>query len=114
VAQEWMMDNPDARVRYHEWWRAPLTASAIRAIDPVASHASWMENFPWTRLANRPPQEGVKRMIDTDRLRMLPPFEARSLIDDGNFGGRYQRDDSEMLEIWDVAVQETRALLESW
>ena len=36
----------------------------------------------------------------------------RTLIDDGNFGGRYQRDDSEMLEIWDVAVQETRALLE--
>ena len=31
-----------------------------------------------------------------------------------NYGGRYQRDDGEMLEIWEVAVQETRALLESW
>ena len=51
-------------------------------------------------------------MVDTERLRTLPPFEVRTLIDDGNFGGRYQRDDSEMLEIWDVAVQETRALLE--
>ncbi len=55
IAQEWMMDNPDAHVRFHDWWRAPLTAAAVRAIDPVASHASWMENFPWTRLANRPP-----------------------------------------------------------
>ena len=114
VAQEWMMDNPDAHVRFHDWWRAPLTSAAVRAIDPVASHASWMENFPWTRLPNRPPQQGMKRMIDTDLLRTLPPFEVRTLIDDGNFGGRYQRDDSEMLEIWDVAVQETRALLESW
>ena len=62
-----------------------------------------------------PPQEGVKPMVDTDRLRTLPPFEVRTLIDDGNFGGRYQRDDSEMLEIWDVAVRETRALLqEDW
>jgi creatinine amidohydrolase len=54
-------------------------------------------------------------MVDTDRLRTRPPFEVRTLIDDGNFGGRYQRDDSEMLEIWDVAVRETRALLqEDW
>ena len=25
IAQEWMMDHPDARVRFHDWWRAPLT-----------------------------------------------------------------------------------------
>ena len=114
VAQEWMMDNPDAHVRFHDWWRAPLTVAAVRTIDPVASHASWMENFPWTRLAAGPPQDGAKPMVDLDRLRILPPFEVRTLLDDGNFGGRYQRDDSEMLEIWDVAVRETRALLESW
>jgi creatinine amidohydrolase len=80
----------------------------------VASHASWMENFPWTRLPNRPPTEGAKPMVDVDRLRTMPPFEVRTLLDDGNFGGRYQRDDSEMLDIWDVAVLETRALLENW
>ncbi len=114
LAREWMMDNPDARVRCHDWWQAPMTAAAIRRIDPVAGHASWMENFPWTRLPNRPPAEGTKRMVDTDQLRALPPFEVRLMLDDGNFGGRYQRDDSEMLEIWDVAVLETRALLEGW
>lgn len=114
IAQEWMMDHPDARVRFHDWWRAPLTLAAVQRIDPVASHASWMENYPWTRLPGRPPVEGAKPMVDTDRLRTLPPFEVRTLLEDGNFGGRYQRDDSEMLEIWDVAVQETRALLEQW
>jgi len=114
LAQEWMMDNPDARVRLHDWWRAPLTAAAISRIDPVASHASWMENFPWTRLPNREPVDGAKPMVDVGQLRALPPFEVRLLIDDGNFGGRYQRDDSDMLEIWGVAVRETRALLEEW
>jgi creatinine amidohydrolase len=114
LAREWMMDNPDARVRFHDWWQAPLTAAAIRRIDPVASHASWMENFPWTRLPNRPWVEGDKRMVDVEQMRGLPPFEVRLMLDDGNFGGRYQRDDSEMLEIWDVAVRETRALLEEW
>jgi creatinine amidohydrolase len=114
LAQEWMMDNPDARVRVHDWWRAPLTAAVINRIDPVASHASWMENFPWTRLPNRDPVEGAKPMVDVDQLRALPPFEVRLMLDDGNFGGRYQRDDTEMLEIWQVAVLETRALLEGW
>jgi creatinine amidohydrolase len=114
LAREWMMDNPDARVRFHDWWQAPLTAAAIRRIDPVAGHASWMENFPWTRLPNRPWAEGDKRMVDVEQMRGLPPFEVRLMLDDGNFGGRYQRDDSEMLEIWDVAVRETRSLLEEW
>ncbi len=30
LAQEWLMDNPDARVRFHDWWRAPLTAAAVQ------------------------------------------------------------------------------------
>jgi len=114
IAREWMMDNPDARVRFHDWWRAPLTLATIQRIDPVASHASWMENYPWTRLANRPPEQGEKPLVDIDRIQTLPPFEVRLLLEDGSFGGRYQRDDSEMLEIWDVAVLETRALLEAW
>jgi creatinine amidohydrolase len=114
IAQEWMMDNPDARVRFHDWWRAPQTLAAVQRVDPLASHASWMENFPWTRLAGRLPETGTKPMVDTDRLRTLPPFEVRLALEDGSFGGRYQRSDSEMLEIWDVAVQETRSLMEDW
>jgi creatinine amidohydrolase len=114
LAQEWMMDNPDARVRLHDWWRAPLTSAAVRRIDPIAGHASWMENFAWTRLPDRQPGEGAKPAVDIDRLRALPPFEVRLMLDDGNFGGRYRRDDSEMMEIWEIAVQETRTLLEDW
>jgi creatinine amidohydrolase len=90
LALEWMMDNPDARVRVHDWWRAPLTAAAVRQIDPVAGHASWMENYPWTRLLNHDDPADQKPMVDVDRLATLPPFEVRLTIDDGNFGGRYQ------------------------
>jgi creatinine amidohydrolase len=114
LAQEWMMDNPDARVRFHDWWRAPLTWAAVQRADPVASHASWMENFPWTRLSGSEPVDGSKPMIDTDLMKTMAPFEVRMLLEDGNFGGRYQRDDREMLEIWKVAVAETRAMLENW
>ncbi len=113
LATEWLMDNPDCRVRFHNWWNAPRTWAAVQETDPVASHASWMENFPWTRLPSTPTDE-TKEMVDIDRMRTLPPFELRTLLDDGNFGGRSQRSDNEMLAIWHVAVEETRALLEDW
>ena len=113
LAQEWMMDNPDCRVRFHDWWRAPKTMALVKATDTVASHGSWLENFPWTRLASTPADE-VKEMVDTDLLKTLPPFESRNLLDDGNFGGRSQRPDAEMLAIWQEGVLETRAQLENW
>ncbi len=113
LAQEWLLDNPDCRVRFHDWWKAPKTWAQVMATDPVASHASWMENFPWTRLATTV-ADAEKPMVDTDRLRTLPPFEARNLLEDGSYGGRSQRSDNEMLAIWAVAIEETRAMLEAW
>jgi creatinine amidohydrolase len=110
-AGEWMAAHPEVTVRFHNWWNAPRTWAKVREIDPVASHASWMENFPWTRLAENPARDGAKPMIDVERARMLDPAGMRALIGDGNYGGRYQRPDHEMLAIWDVAVQETRALI---
>jgi creatinine amidohydrolase len=86
----------------------------VLAIDPVASHASWMENFPWTRLADVTMPREQKPMSDLDYLRELDPKLLRDYLKDGNYGGRYQRDDQEMMEIWRVAVAETRELLESW
>src|SRR4051794_14830928 len=38
-------------VRWHDWWCSPRVRGVIHAIDAASSHASWMENFPWTRLA---------------------------------------------------------------
>jgi creatinine amidohydrolase len=113
VAQEWIMDNPDCRVRLHDWWRAPRTLSQVHHTDPLASHGSWMENYPWTRLPTTP-DDGGKRMVDLDRLRTLAPFEARNLLEDGNFGGCTQRSDAEMMAIWRVAVEETREMLDRW
>ena len=49
-AAEWMADHPGARVKFHNWWNAPQVWAKVQATDANASHASWMENFPWTRL----------------------------------------------------------------
>jgi creatinine amidohydrolase len=112
LAQEWTADHPRCRVIFHNWWNAPQTWAKVQAIDPVASHGSWMENFPWTRLANVTAPSTQRAMIDLAKVRMLDPVALREYLGDGNYGGLYQRPDEDMLAIWNVAVEETRALLE--
>ena len=112
LAIEWMADNPETAVKFHNWWAAPATMGKVVEIDPVASHASWMENFPWTRLAGVKQPTQQKPMIDLARMRLMSPMAVREYLGDGNFGGYYERPDADMQAIWDIAVAETRALLE--
>ena len=111
-AAEWMVDNPQVAVKFHNWWNAPRTWAKVMEIDPVASHASWMENFPWTRLAGVAMPAEQKPPVDVAQLRVLGPAALREYLGDGNYAGLYQRPDADMLAIWGVAVEETRALLE--
>ena len=110
-AVEWMSDHPGAQVKFHNWWNAPATLAKVQETDEVASHASWMENFPWTRLPGDLPTQR-KPMIDLGRMRAMDPEKVREYLGDGNFGGLYKRDDAEMQAIWDLGVAETRAVIE--
>ncbi len=112
VCAEWMQDRDGARCRFHDWWRAPKTWDAVQTLDPIASHASWMENFPWTRLEGRALPNHQKPFVDFDRLRDRNAAGVRELIGDGNYGGVYQKPDEDMHRIWGIAVEETRALLQ--
>jgi creatinine amidohydrolase len=113
LALEYGIDHPDLRIKFHDWWAAPRTMAAVTALDPNASHASWMENFPWTRLQGVELPSVAKPELDLDLLRVLPPAEVRAHVGDGNHGGAYAKPDADMLRIWSIAVEETRALLES-
>ena len=112
VCAEWMAEREGARCRFHDWWRAPATWACVQEIDGDASHASWMENFPWTRLEGRDMPDERKPTVPFDRLRDRDAAGVRALIGDGNYGGLYQRPDADTDRLWAVAVEETRALLE--
>jgi creatinine amidohydrolase len=115
LAVELMANHPGIKVKFHNWWDAPRTHARVQEIDPVASHASWMENFPWTRLAGVELPEEQKAMADMAHLRLLDPPGVREYLGDGNFGGYYQRPDEDVYAVWQVGVEETRALLtEPW
>jgi creatinine amidohydrolase len=112
LASEWMADNPGNKVKTFNWWIAPKTLAKIKEIDPVGSHASWMENFPWTRLEGVSLPTGQKPSFDTARKSVLDPAALRVVLGDGNYGGVYQRADNEMMAVWEVAVAEAREVME--
>jgi creatinine amidohydrolase len=100
----------DVELLWHEVWDGPPDALAAE-IDADFDHASWSENFPWTRLpgiqlpsSRKPPMQPPD--VDT-------PEMWREALGDGSFGGPYQRPDAEVLRVWDAAVNELRKRLES-
>lgn len=112
---EWLDRHRGVQVKWHNWWAAPRTMAHVQRIDPVASHASWMENFTWTRVKGAEMPKTQRPMMDLARFQQLDPVAKRALLGDGNFGGLYQRSDDEMSAIWETAVAETRELiLDGW
>jgi len=84
VGPDFMRERPGAQVLFHSWWNGPMVWPVVQAIDPDASHASWLESFPWTRVAGVEPPEGHKQPVDAVALRVsdpaaLPAFGAPSL-----------------------------------
>jgi len=112
LAREWASEHADAQAIFHNWWIGPKTWAAVESIGQ-GSHASWMENFPWTRLEGVELPDEEKSMLDEAAYRVVGPDRLRDLIGDGSFGGVYQRPDEDMLRIWNTGVEEVRELLES-
>jgi len=104
-----METHDDAVVLWHEVWDGPPDELAA-AIDPDYDHASWSENFPWTRLPGVEPPAERKEPITQPRWRRAK--ELREALGDGSFGGPYQLPDDDVLRVWTAAVQQLRERLE--
>jgi creatinine amidohydrolase len=111
AVDEWAAAHPEAEILWHDWWNAPRTWAEVQAVDPDASHASWLENFPWTRVAGVDPPRQRKAMVDVARVREAAPADVRELLGDGSFGGLYVRSDEDVLRIWQAGVEEVRDVL---
>jgi creatinine amidohydrolase len=97
---------------WHNWWNGPRTWEVVQSIDSEASHASWLENFPWTRLAGVAQPQERKPMADIRRMRDSDPAEVRAQLGDGSLGGLYERPDEDVLRVWQAGVEEVRDLIE--
>lgn len=112
AALEWMNRTSGVAVKWHDWWKAPRTWAEVQAIDPQASHASWLENFPWTRLEGVSLPSGAKPMVDMTRMRARDAGGVRELLGEGNMGGVFGKPDEVMERLWRTGVDEAREALE--
>ena len=108
----WQDEHPECAVRWHNWWAGERVRAVVEQIDTDASHASWFENFPWTRLAGVALPQEKKPMADISRMRELDPADVRALLGDGSLGGLYERPDEDVLRVWQAGVAEVRGLIE--
>ena len=110
AALEWAGEHRDAAVIWHEVWDGRPDEIAAE-IDEEYDHASWSENFPWTRL------EGVESPAERKPRFTRPAVNTdqawREALGDGNFGGPYQLPDEDVLRVWSAAVEELRTRLDS-
>jgi len=111
-ACEWASRRSGVRVKMHDWWNAPRTAAKRVSIDPVGSHASWMESFTWTRLEGVELPTEPAPSIDRERMAVMTPAEVREYLGDGNMGGLHRRSQADEEALWLVGVEETRDRLE--
>ena len=114
AVESWAESRADAAVRWHNWWAGERVRAVVNEIDADATHASWFENFPWTRLAGVELPSERKPMADVSRMRELDPLAVRELLGDGSLGGFYERPEADVLRVWAAGVEEVRALLEDW
>ena len=63
-------------------------------------------------MAHAPAPEGEKQLIDMALMKISSPKKVREMLGDGSFGGPWQREDEEMLGIWEPGINETREALE--
>jgi creatinine amidohydrolase len=109
TVREWLAAHEDAQAIFHDWWIGPRAWGVVEELG-VGSHASWIENFPWTRLDGVELPAEPKPLVGDVTLR-AHPAHARELLGDGSFGGAYARSDEEMLRLWRAGVEEVRELL---
>jgi creatinine amidohydrolase len=112
AALEWADGQEDAAVIWHEVWDGRPDEIAA-AIDEEYDHASWSENFPWTRL------DGVASPCGRKPRFIRPSVNSdeawRDALGDGSFGGPYQLPDEDVLRVWNAAVEDLRErLASSW
>jgi creatinine amidohydrolase len=113
AVEAWDAAHADARTQWHDWWSGSKTRAVVAEIDADATHASWFENFPWTRLPGVALPSEKKPLADSAQVHELDPQGVRELLGDGSFGGLYERPDDDVLRVWAAGVAEVRELIES-
>jgi creatinine amidohydrolase len=98
---------PELRIAWYAWWESHGVEELARKYELKPTHASWLEAFPFTRVADLP--QGEKQPPAFTGL--LNAKQTRQAYGDGVFGGAYQVSDAIMQELFDICLKDTLHLL---
>lgn len=103
-----IMDSlPGLRIAWYAWWQSHSVEAVALRHELKSSHASWLEAFPFTRVASLPKEDKKPPVVPG----LMGAQEARQVYGDGSFGGPYQVSDEIMQEVFQVCLEDVLHLL---
>jgi len=100
-------DLPNLRLAWYAWWKAHSVQAVAQRHNLKPAHASWLEAFPFVRIAEMPSGEKTPPYVPG----LLGADQARQVYGDGNFGGPYRVEDAIMQEMFDAALGDILVML---
>jgi creatinine amidohydrolase len=98
---------PEVRFAWYAWWQAHSVLAVAQSHNLKPTHASWLEAFNFTKVAELPEGEKVPPHVPG----LMGAAEARQVYADGVFGGPYVVSDAIMQEIFDAALADVLQFL---
>ncbi len=98
---------PDVRLAWYAWWTASSVLEVARKHELKPFHASWLENFPFTRVADLPKEPKIPPRVPG----LMSTQTARQVYGDGSFGGAYSAEETVMEEVFRAALEDILQLL---
>ncbi|GAP06829.1 uncharacterized protein, putative amidase [Anaerolinea thermolimosa] len=96
------------RLSWYAWWTSDSVEAVARKYGLSREHASWMEAFPFTRVADLPPGEKLSVHVKG----ILNARETREAYGDGVFGGAYSAPMEVMDELFAACLADVLYLLD--
>jgi creatinine amidohydrolase len=93
--------------RWYAWWQSHSVQEVARRHELKPGHGNWLENFPFTRVADLPSEEKAPPYVPG----LMGAEQARQIYGDGSFGGSYMVEESVMEEVFSVALQDVLTML---
>jgi len=98
---------PELQVSWYAWWTSHSVTEVAQKYGIKPSHASWLEAFPFTRVAELPGESKTPPFVPG----LLNAEKARQVYGDGSFGGPYSADVPVMEELFRAALEDIMQLL---
>lgn len=99
---------PGIKLSWYAWWTSDAVEVLAQKYKLSRQHASWMEAFPFTKVADLP--QGEKPDVHVKGLQSAE--ESRTAYGDGVFGGQYQASPEVMEELFATCLTEILYLLD--